>query len=144
MSGGAYYFIASKLTKRNIANQSFMKLRKTKFVFERMFFAFIRTILMSDVNSSPFIRTVVMGCCAIAIVSVGATYALQQTAATQLAKAPVAERDLARGMAALPRPAPQPAQGSWWARRTDQNATGTAELIKTGNTLRNPELGMPR
>ena len=100
---------------------------------------------MSDVNSSSFKRTVVMGCCAIAIVSVGASYALQQTAAKQVAKAPVVERDLARGMAALPRPGAQPVQpGSWWARRTDQNATGTAELLRTGNTLRNPELGMPR
>ena len=100
---------------------------------------------MSDSNSSSFKRTVVMGCCAIAFVSVGASYALQQTAATQVAKAPVAERDLARGMAALPRPAAQPAQtASWWARRTDQNATGTAEALRTGNTLRNPELGMPR
>lgn len=100
---------------------------------------------MSDVNSSSFKRTVVLSCCAIAIVSVGASYALQQTAATRVAKAPVVERDLARGMAALPRPVVQPVQpGSWWARRTDQNATGTAAPVIAGNTLRNPELGMPR
>jgi hypothetical protein len=120
-------------------------LRKTEFVFAKLFYAFFGTTIMNDVNSSSFKRTVVMGCCAIAIVSVGASYALQQTAAKQVAKAPVVERDLARGMAALPRPGAQPVQpGSWWARRTDQNATGTAKLLRTGNTLRNPELGMPR
>jgi hypothetical protein len=100
---------------------------------------------MSDVNSSSFLRTVVVGCGAIAVISAGAAYGLQQTAAKQVAKAPVVERDLARGMAALPRPAAEPVQvGSWWARRTDQNATGTAAPVRTGNTLRNPELGMPR
>lgn len=100
---------------------------------------------MSDVDSSTFKRAVVMGCCAIAFVSMGAAYLLQQTAATQIAKVPAVERDLARSMAALPRPAPQPVQpGNWWARRTDQNATGSAELPKPGNTLRNLELGMPK
>ncbi len=101
---------------------------------------------MSGSNSSSFKRTVIICCCAIGFVSVGASYALQQTVATQLAKAPVAERDLARSFSALPRPLVQPASatGSWWARRTDQNATGTAAPAKVGNTLRNPELGIPR
>ena len=97
-------------------------------------------------NKTSFTRTVAMGCFALAIVSVAAVYALQQTAATQVAKAPPQERDLARSFSALPRPLVQPAStsGSWWARRTDQNATGTAAPAKVGNTLRNPELGMPR
>ncbi len=93
---------------------------------------------------TPFKRTVAMGCLALTVVSVGAAYFLQQSTAPQVARAP--ERDLARSFSALPRPVVQPASttGSWWARRTDQNATGTAAPVKVGNTLRNPELGMPR
>jgi septal ring-binding cell division protein DamX len=114
-----------------------------------LFMHFSGRFIMNDQNTSTrtsFTRTVAIGCLALAIVSVGAAYALQQTAATQVAKAPAQERDLANSFSALPRPTVQPASatGSWWARRTDQNATGTAAPAKVGNTLRNPELSMPR
>jgi hypothetical protein len=97
-------------------------------------------------QNSGFVRAVVFGCGALALVAVTAAHFLERNADQQIARAQQGAGAPARSLAALPRPQPQQqAQGSWFfGRRTDPNAVGTPSQPKIGNTITNPELGMPR
>jgi hypothetical protein len=100
---------------------------------------------VSPDSTRGFLRPVALGCCAMAFVALGAAHFLEQNADQQVAKLQQGATP-ARGLAALPRPqSEQQAQGSWlFGRRTDASAVGTAAPPKVGNTITNPELGMPR
>jgi hypothetical protein len=91
-----------------------------------------------------FLRPVALGCCAMAFVALGAAHYLEQNADQQVAKLQQGATP-ARSLAALPRPQPQQQQGSWmFSRRSDPNAVSATNQPKFGNTITNPELGMPR
>lgn len=99
----------------------------------------------SSSSGSGFVRTVALGCGAIACASVAAVYFLEQSTDRRVARVnqPGASGGT-RTLAALPRPQQQ-TLGSWFfSRRTDPSTVSATQRPKIGNTITNPELGMPR
>jgi hypothetical protein len=99
----------------------------------------------SSIRRSGFVRTVALGCGAIACASVIAVYFLEQSADRRVARTnQPGATGATRTLAALPRPQQQ-SLGSWFfSRRTDPSAVSATQRPKIGNAITNPELGMPR